>query len=112
VTVGAVRSFAATPALRLRALDDGLLVFHPSSWDAHILNASAAEVLAACIKAPQSVDAVRALLHELTGDNGQALDAQCDSLIDDLCALGLVQPVSAHASERSVAAGPVLGTGF
>lgn len=107
-----MRTFAATPALRLRALDDGLLVFHPSSWDAHILNASAAEVLMACIKAPQRLDALCALLHELTGDDGHALDAQCDSLIDDLCALGLVQPVPADASERSIAAGTVLGAGL
>ncbi len=60
--------FAAAPGLKLRALGDDVVVFHPVSWDAHVLNLAASITLEAFLASAVSVDQAASILAEYLDD--------------------------------------------
>lgn len=87
--------YVARADLRWRELGDDLLVFHPVSWDVHLLNTAAGMVFAACTKAPQSTPSVASLLVDWLADDLRSdVDGLARSLLVDLLELGLIIPVS------------------
>mgnify|MGYP002783608664 CR=1 FL=1 len=90
--------YVARADLRWRELGDDLLVFHPVSWDVHLLNAAAGMVLEACSRAPQSSPSMAQLLVDWLADDLRAdADGLARSLLVDLSELGLIVPVSQRA---------------
>lgn len=86
--------FAATPGLKLRVLGDDVVVFHPVSWDAHILNQAASITLEACLGSAVSVDQVATELVEYL-DEGSRPDASehAARILGELEHLGLIAVV-------------------
>lgn len=77
----------------LRWLDfgDESVAFDPLSWDAHVLNASAAAVLE-LLQEPRCIEDIAAFLSEalVESERGRAA-AHARQLLDDLVGLGLVR---------------------
>jgi PqqD family protein of HPr-rel-A system len=95
---GIEEHYVARADLRWRELGDDLLVFHPVSWDVHLLNTAAGMVLEACTKAPQSLPSMTSLLVDWLADEIRAdADGLARSLLVDLSELGLIIPVSQRA---------------
>lgn len=81
----------AVDGLRWHALDDEFVVFNPGSWDAHLLNASAALLLQHLSRQPAAGPEVSALLKELLADDAAArADELAATLLGELQQLGLV----------------------
>lgn len=81
----------------IRALDFGeeWIVFNPLSWDAHLLNASAAIVLELLGSAAQSEQEIEAYLRNVLVDTEQGAAAQhARRLLGELVQLGLVRPIA------------------
>lgn len=101
--------YAAVPGLRLRQLDDGLLVFQPLSWEVHILNPAAEELLEACVQQPRSIeDLTRLLAGIVEHTDSEEFASQCETLVEELVSLELLFALAADAVERVVDS-PVAG---
>jgi PqqD family protein of HPr-rel-A system len=94
--------FAATDGIRVLNFEDESIVFNPTSWDAHLLNAAAAAVLESLADGPRSVGEIEVLLREALRETEQA-DAteHARRLLHEFEQLGLVHSVM----EEAIAAG-------
>ncbi len=90
--------FAATAGLKLRALGDDVVVFHPVSWDAHVLNQAAAITLEACLDSALSGEDAAAVLAEYLDDASRP-DASDHAarILAELEDLGLIAVVPSRA---------------
>jgi len=80
--------------IRLVALGDEAVVFHPSSWSSHVLNAAAAAVLEFILERPRTRQEIAALLQELLNAAEQpSLQKHVESVIGDLCIIDLIHEV-------------------
>ncbi len=92
--------FAATSGLLMREFEDGVVVFDPVSWDAHLLNPAAASVLEMCMKSPVSSREVAAFLAEALNDQDRVeASVHAMRLLCDLSELGLVNAVGTNAAQ-------------
>ena len=86
--------YAAARGLRLREFDDGVVVFDPRSWDAHLLNPAAAAVLDICIAEPASARDIEVFLADaLTGDSRADAAEHAARVLGELSQLGLIETV-------------------
>ncbi len=78
---------------------DGALVFNPLSWDTHLLNPQAMDLLDALREAPCSTVALAGRLAQAggAGDFDETLVLQVAETLAELEALGLVGRTSTHA---------------
>lgn len=92
--------FAALDALLLREFEDGVVVFDPLSWDAHLLNPAAASVLEMCMRSPASPLEIASFLADALNDQDR-VDAHVHAmrLLRDLSELGLVNAVRTDVPE-------------
>jgi PqqD family protein of HPr-rel-A system len=83
--------FLATDGIRFLHFEDESIVFNPTSWDAHFLNAAAAAILELLDQGPHSVEDVELLLGEVLheAEQGAASDHAL-SLLHEFEQLGLV----------------------
>lgn len=93
--------FVAADGIRVLNFEDESIVFNPTSWDAHLLNAAAAAVLESLADGPRSVGDVEALLSEALSKEEQ-IDASehARRLLHEFEQLGLV-----HGLEEESIAG-------
>lgn len=86
--------FAVVDGLRFRHFDEEAVVFHPLSWDAHLLNPAASAVVELLLESPRSESDVAAFLKDSLepGERGQA-EAHATRLVEHLRLLGLIRPV-------------------
>jgi PqqD family protein of HPr-rel-A system len=92
--------FAAMEALRLREFDDGVIVFDPASWDAHLLNPAAAAILEMCMARPSSLQDIEVFLAQALSEEERS--SACDHaerLLGELAELGLVRVDESNAPE-------------
>ena len=84
--------FRATPALRVRNVEDGALVFDPLSWDVHLLNPAAALVLRAVMSECRSAAQIADILQGAQADADSAtVHRWTDTAVDELESLGLIE---------------------
>ena len=79
--------------LRILRFDDESIVFNPFLWHTHLLNAAAALVLDALSESPATADELAAALTNEAGEPAIPVE-QVGTLLQDLAALRLVEPVS------------------
>lgn len=85
--------WCAVEGLRWHALDDEFVVFNPLTWDAHLLNASAAALLQHLSQRAAAQEEVSALMQELLAEDAAARAVELTAtLLGDLQQLGLVCP--------------------
>ena len=88
--------FVAVPGLRVVNYAEESVVFNDATWETHVLNASAAEVLAMCIDAPIGLtDVTQALAHWLAADETGASREHAARIVEELQTLGLVTSLAA-----------------
>ncbi len=87
--------YRAAPALQVVDYDEESVVFNPITWDTHVLNAAAAEVLSMCTGIGCTVEQIaQALTLWLQADEApQALDHAIQT-VDVLKALKLVDELT------------------
>lgn len=87
------------PEVRYRAVsdvksidyDEETVVFTDATWETHVLNAAAAEVLSLTNQAPRSLDDVtRALAQWMDADDARDAQQHAVRILDELQTLGLV----------------------
>jgi PqqD family protein of HPr-rel-A system len=94
--------FVAAKGLRVLNFEDESVVFNPTSWDAHLLNASAAAVLDLLAQGPRSVADVEVLLTEALLEAEQSdATGHAQRLLHEFEQLGLVRQLK----EESIAGG-------
>ena len=83
--------FAAVADLKTVDYDEESVVFNDATWETHVLNAAAAEVLSMTIEAPRSVqDITQALKPLLDADDAAGAHEHAARIVDELQALGLL----------------------
>jgi PqqD family protein of HPr-rel-A system len=81
--------------------DDEFVVFNPSSWEVHVLNAAAAAVYERLLEAPTSAAEIESLLGELLVETERdSAGEYAQRVIDDLKALGLAVDDEPSADAR------------
>lgn len=86
--------YRATPNLQVVHYDEESVVFNPVTWDTHVLNAAAAEVLALCAEAGCTLEQVeQALKVWLNADEAEHAHAHATQTLESLSALGLIDDV-------------------
>ena len=92
--------FAAVAGLQTIDYDEETVVFNGATWETHVLNAAAAEILAMATAAPRSVDEIaRALAHWLEPGDTDDAHAHAARVVDELHALRLIVRASAPRSD-------------
>jgi PqqD family protein of HPr-rel-A system len=90
--------FAATDGIRVLNFEDESIVFNPTSWDAHLLNAAAAAVLESLAQGPRSVRDIEVLLREALRETEQAdASEHAQRLLREFEQLGLVHSIEDEA---------------
>lgn len=90
-----VRYFAVS-GVRAIDYDEETVAFNPETWETHVLNAAAAEVLSLCTEAPRTPDDIaRALAQWLDADDARDAREHAGRILDELQALGLIGPLAA-----------------
>jgi len=92
----------AVDGLRIRHFDDATVVFHPLSWDAHLLNPAAFAVLELLLQAPHSESEIIEFLEDALRDEDrpQAV-AHSEKLISELRSLGLIRQTADSAIDAN-----------
>lgn len=92
------RRYEAHSGLRVRDIEDGALVFHPVSWDVHLLNPVAMAVLESFIeRASTSSELVTRLEEQLEGASADQVREWACQAVDELIVLGLIRADPADA---------------
>ena len=95
--------FAAVAGLQTIDYDEETVVFNGATWETHVLNAAAAEVLAMATAAPRSLDEIaQALAHWLEADESGAAHAHAARVVGELHALRLIVRAAAPRHEAGV----------
>jgi len=85
---------SAVPRIRVLSFEDGVVVFSPRSWDAHILNPAAGMVLALVLESPRRPPEIEAFLAEMLNEGEHPHAGEhAERLINDLRTLGLIEEV-------------------
>jgi PqqD family protein of HPr-rel-A system len=80
--------------------EDASIVFNPISWDAHLLNAAAAAVLALLVRSPRSAHDVEVLLSEALCEAERAdASEHARRLLHEFEQLGLVDSLKEDSLE-------------
>jgi PqqD family protein of HPr-rel-A system len=80
--------------LRAVALDDELVVFNPTTWETHILNAAAAVVLDALAERPRTAQQVADLLQDsICVEEASHTGRWATDLLSQLESLSLIEPL-------------------
>jgi len=84
--------FVSADGIRILQFGDDAIVFNPISWDAHLLNAAAVEVLVLLAEVPRCIDDVVAFLSEtlLAAEQADAFE-HAQKLLHEFELLGLVR---------------------
>jgi PqqD family protein of HPr-rel-A system len=94
--------FVATDGIRILKFGDESVVFNPMSWDAHLLNAAAVEVLDLLTRGPRPFDDVVVFLGETLVEAERAdASEHTQRLLHEFEQLGLVH----RLKEESLAGG-------
>jgi PqqD family protein of HPr-rel-A system len=90
--------FIATDGIRILKFGNESIVFNPTSWDAHLLNAAAAVVLEVLAQGPRSIGDISSLLSEalLEAERGDAFE-HAQRLLHEFEQLGLVRRLKGEA---------------
>lgn len=93
-----IRYALAPDGARHASLGRHLVVFNPVSWETHLLNAAAGEVLLALADRPQTVAEIGALLADLLApEERSSAAAHAEATLQQLQALGLAVASNADA---------------
>jgi PqqD family protein of HPr-rel-A system len=93
--------FVATEGIRILMFEDESVVFNPTSWDAHLLNAAAVAVLDELGQAPRSVAEVELLLRESLLETERAdASSHAHRLLHEFEELGLAHRLTEDALAR------------
>jgi PqqD family protein of HPr-rel-A system len=91
--------FVAIAGLKSIDYDEESVVFSDSTWQTHVLNTAAAEVLAMTAAAPRTVDEIaQALAAWLNASETHNSREHAARLLGELHALGLIVPLAKRAS--------------
>lgn len=86
--------YIAATGLKAIDYDEESVVFNGATWETHVLNAAAAEVLSMSAEAPRSLDEIaRALTEWLDADEADNAPEHAERIVGELRALGLVAPL-------------------
>ncbi len=92
--------YGLLPGVRIVFLDDEAVIFNPSSWETHLLNAASALVVESLQRQSLSVSDVEQLLAEALADAEKPFARQhAESVLSELSSLTLVAAVDpTHAT--------------
>jgi PqqD family protein of HPr-rel-A system len=87
--------FQAVEGIRLLDFGEESIVLNPRSWDAHLINAAAGEILARLMAVPHSAREVEEFLYEVLLDSEKPRAAEhARRLLVEMTQLGLLREVT------------------